>query len=128
MLVQRRGKLLPRPCQLLSQVVRLQGKVVPFVLKCGKECRNRCQSRGSRSGDARRLDGQQVVGCYDFAVGFCAMFVDVLFYESLLVYDAFEELVSRFSLPDANYYSTSTYPTSWTRQALGELLRRLYIS
>lgn len=125
MLIQRRGELLSRPCQLLSQVVRLQGKIVPFVLKCRKECRNRRQGRGPRSRDARRLDRQQVLCCYNFAVGFCAMFADILFYEPLLVYDAFKDTVSgRFS-PDANCNSTSTHPTSWTRQALVELLRRL---
>lgn len=125
MLVERRGKLLSRPCQLLAQIVCFQCEIIPFVLERSEERGDRGQGRGTRSRDARRLDGQQIIGRDSFAVGFCAVLVDVLFYQPLLIDDPLKEPVSQLVRKRANF--ASAYPTSWTRPALEELLRRLHL-
>ena len=89
MLIQRGGELLARARQLLLEVVRLKRQSVPFVLECGEQRGDRGQRRGSRSHDARGLQGEEVLwGELVVGSGLGSVLFDVLLDEALLEDDA----------------------------------------
>jgi hypothetical protein len=89
MLIQRGGEFLTRARQLLLEVVGLKRQGVPFVLECGEQRGDRGQRRGSRSHNARGLEGKEVLwGELVTSAGLGPVFFDVLLDEALLVDNA----------------------------------------